>query len=82
MISPPEKLPDQFMAVAVIRPTIAAGRLAFMDLQLGMACYRKLPPQRPIIPEPESRIIGRLRRRQCACSTHAGSSLALMTAVP
>ena len=33
--------------------TIAARRLALMELQLGMACYRELPPQRPIIPEPQ-----------------------------
>jgi hypothetical protein len=28
--------------------TIAAGRFAFLELQMGMACYRELP-QRPII---------------------------------
>ena len=36
-------------------PTIAAGRLALMELQLGMACYREFPPQRPVIPADLSR---------------------------
>ena len=54
------RIPGKYSTGTSEGPTIAVGRLALVELQLGMLAGS---PQRPIIPEPQWRIIATLRRR-------------------